>query len=174
MIDTAGRSKQDNHGGVEKSAALSSVWYLMHRMKPAGSLMHQLVKMPWCKLKNFQKLRLWQELYWPKIDGTARGGDAWFVKSWTFQWSWLDSRKDWWYRTHPFRNFMRGLLEGLIKNDRKRCLLEGHTCLFVSCAIKTTWRWIFNLGLGFQPIRLRILQGDHRMQLVPWIRDLYS
>ncbi len=58
MIDTAGRlqNKDNLMAELEKSAGLSSGWCLMHRMKPCWPSMHQPVKMPWCKPKNFQKL----------------------------------------------------------------------------------------------------------------------
>ena len=63
MIDTAGRlqNKDNLMAGFEKSAALSSVWYLIPHETLAS--MHQLVKMPWYKLKNFSKITPVTELY---------------------------------------------------------------------------------------------------------------
>ncbi len=68
----AGRQNKDNLMALEKSAALSSVWYLMLYETllalDASTGQNALVQ-----AKEFSKLRL-QELYWPRSMNKAWGG----------------------------------------------------------------------------------------------------
>ena len=56
MIDTAGRlqNKENLMAELERLVASSNVWCQKHRMKPSWLLMHQQVKMPWYRPKNFK------------------------------------------------------------------------------------------------------------------------